>query len=128
VIVVDSSAVLAVLLKTASIELEKRVLAERLHAPHLIDVEVLQVVRRWVLSRELPLDRASQAIADFRQFRINRYHHEPLIDRIWELRLNLTAYDAAYVALAEMLGTTVLTVDGKMARAPGMAGTVELVR
>lgn len=81
-----------------------------------------------MLSRELSPDRADEAISDFRAFRIRRYGHQILADRIWELRSNFSAYDAAYVALAELLGTTLLTSDAKLARAPGVASTVELVR
>lgn len=96
-------------------------------APQLLDVEVAQVVRRQVLQGLLTEARALQAIQDMTDARIRRYAHKPLLTRIWNLRSNLTAYDAAYVALAENLGVPLLTRDAKIARAPGHSASVEVI-
>ncbi len=99
-----------------------------LHAPHLVDVEVLHALRRLVAGRALTLRRAEEARADFAELAIVRYPHEPLADRIWELRNNLSAYDAAFAALAEALGVPLVTCDAALARAPGHRADVELFR
>ena len=95
--------------------------------PRPTDVEVAQALRRYVGAGELDAAAAAAALADLRALGLERHAHEPLLDRVWELRKNLTAYDAVYVALAEALDTTLLTCDGRLARAPGMARRVELV-
>ena len=97
------------------------------HVPHLADVEVTQALRRYVREGELDAASAAGALEDLRALDVQRHSHEPLLDRVWALRANLTAYDAVYVALAEALGTTLLTCDGRLARAPGMSRRVELV-
>jgi predicted nucleic acid-binding protein len=130
VIVVDASAVLELLLRTpASARLGTRLLdpAESLEAPHLLDLEVVQVIRRYWLAGELTMERAGEALADFRDLRIHHHAHNPLLARVWELRNNLTAYDAAYVALAEALGVPLLTRDARLAAAPGHRAEVEVV-
>lgn len=130
IVVVDASAVLELLLWTPRAErLAERLLDPEvsLHAPHLLDVEVAQVIRRYCLAAELAEDRAREALDDFRDLRIHRHPHEPLLSRVWELRHNLTAYDAAYVALAEALGAPLLTRDVRLASAPGHATVVEVV-
>ena len=99
-----------------------------LHVPHLADVEVVQTLRRYVRESELDPASAASALDDLHSLDLQRHAHEPLLDRIWGLRQNLTAYDAVYVALAEALDTILLTCDRKLARAPGMARRVELVR
>ena len=96
--------------------------------PHLADVEVAQTLRRYVSEGELDAAAAADALDDLRALDVERHSHEPLLDRVWALRDNLTAYDAVYVALAEALDTRLLTCDGGLARAPRMAGRVELVR
>lgn len=129
-IVLDASAVLELLLRTPSAErLAERILAPHvtLHAPHLLDLEVAQVVRRFQRAGELIDERAGQVLADFRSLRIIRYPHEPLLQRVWDLRNNLTAYDAAYVALAEALDAPLLTRDRRLASAPGHAARVEVI-
>lgn len=129
-IVTDASVILEVLLQTpAASRIEDRILSNResLHAPHLIDLEVAQVLRRYVSRGEMYADRARMALDIFSKFPITRYSHEPLVQRIWALRSNLTAYDAAYVALAEGLGATVLTRDERLAGAPGNRATIELI-
>ena len=129
-IVVDASVVIEVLLQTDDgIAIAGRLLAssETLHAPHLIDIEVAQVLRRYVLRGELKPERAQQALEVMAEFPVTRYDHEPLLGRIWELRENLTAYDAAYVALAEELNATLVTRDRRLSPVPVLRGAVELV-
>jgi predicted nucleic acid-binding protein len=130
VIVVDASAILEVLLRTPShAPIEERIFAPEvtLHAPHLVDIEVAQVLRRIVRSGKMSDRRGKEALEDFRGLAITRYPHHVLMERIWELRLNLTAYDAAYVSLAEALDATLITCDKGIAGAPGINVTVELV-
>ena len=90
-----------------------------LHAPHLIDVEILHALRGLVRSGRLSADRAQDVRIDFNDLAITRYGHQPLADRIWTLRENLTAYDATFVALAEALQVPLITCDARLARAPG---------
>jgi predicted nucleic acid-binding protein len=121
-IVVDASALLDVLLRTpAATALERQLFAdgETLHAPHLIDLEVAQVLRRYTLSGEITDARAVDALRDLAAFPIERYWHLPFLARVWELRSNFTAYDAAYVALAEVLDAPLLTSDARLSRASG---------
>jgi predicted nucleic acid-binding protein len=106
VIVVDASAVLEVLLNPKrATEIAQYLFAqgESIHVPHLIDLEVLQTLRRYARSAEVGMLRAEQALQIFADMRLNRYSHAVLAPRIWELRHNWTAYDAAYIALAEAL-------------------------
>ena len=129
-IVTDASVIVEILLQTPSAAaIQDRVLApsETLHAPHLLDLEVAQVLRRYVSRGDMYPDRARMALDLFARFPIMRYSHEPLMRRIWALRANLTAYDAAYVALAEGLGATMLTRDERLSRAPGNRATIELI-
>jgi len=99
-----------------------------LHAPHLVDVEVAQALRRYVREGELDPAAAKIALDNLRALDLERHAHEPLLDRVWALRENLTAYDAVYVALAEALDAVLLTCDGGLARAPGVGTRIELVR
>lgn len=118
--VVDASAVVEILLNpAASVRLRQRLFraGESLHAPHLIDLEVLSVLRRYNSTGQMPDERAAEAISDFVAFRIERHSHEVVLHRVWELRKNLSAYDAAYVALAELLGTPLVTTDKRLAKA-----------
>jgi len=131
VIVLDASAVVELLLATE----QGRSIADRiddptlgLHAPHLVDIEVAQTLRRYVRDGALAPVSASAALDDLHALDLERHAHEPLLDRIWSLRQNLTAYDAVYVALAEALDATLLTCDRKLARAPGIGRRVEIVR
>jgi len=129
-IVLDASAVLEVLLNRASAEgILARILSEgeSLHAPHLLDVEVLQVLRRYSLAREIDPERGEEALQDFLDFPVQRYPHEPLLSRSWELRHNLTAYDAVYVALAEALKAPLLTRDRRLAASKGHTATISLI-
>jgi predicted nucleic acid-binding protein len=129
-IVLDASAVVELLLGT----LLGRSIAARvadpelaLHAPHLVDVEVAQTLRRFVRGGELDAPSAAAALEELRALDVERHSHEPLLDRVWALRDNLTAYDAVYVALAEALGATLLTCDGRLARAAGIRARVAVV-
>lgn len=128
-IVVDASAVLELLLQTALAPAITRRLygsGESLHAPHLLDIEVAQVLRRYCSFGRLTPSRGIQALQDFTDFPILRYPHAPFLKRIWELRSNFTAYDAAYLALSEALGASLITCDHALASA-GHAARVELI-
>jgi predicted nucleic acid-binding protein len=129
-IVLDASAAVEVLLQTAvGAPLAERLLSPEasLHVPSLVDIEVAQVLRRFVGQGVLAAERARLALEDLADLPLQRYSHELFLPRIWELRHNLTAYDAAYVALAETLGATLLTRDGRIQRAPGHSAHVEVI-
>lgn len=129
-IVLDASAAIEVLLRApAAGALEARLFApgEALHAPHLIDLEVAQVLRRHVLAGQIAADHGASALAVWLAFAVTRHDHRTLAPRIWALRDSMTAYDAAYVALAEALDAPLVTTDGKLARAPGHSARVEVV-
>jgi predicted nucleic acid-binding protein len=129
-IVVDASTVLEALLRTpAASAVERRLFepAQTLHAPHLLDVEVAQVVRRYAASREIDGERGRMALADLADLPLRRYPHDFLLPRVWDLRNNLTAYDAVYVALAEVLDAPLLTRDKRLAAAAGHHARIELV-
>ena len=128
-IVVDASALLEVLLNTpAGLPIAERLFAEAetLHAPHLLDLEIAQVLRRYTRSGELDQQRGLQALEDLADLPLTRYPHTLFLSRIWELRDNVTAYDAAYIALAEALGAPLLTRDAALAAAAHRA-RVELM-
>lgn len=129
-IVVDASAILEVLLLTpAARRVGSRLFAdgETLHAPHLVDIEVAQGIRRYCLTEKLDAARGQAALQDFASFAFIRYPHTMFLTRIWQLRANLTAYDAAYVALAEGLGAPLITRDAALARAPGHRARIEVL-
>lgn len=130
-IVLDASAVVELLLGTAT----GLIVAERiddpavgLHVPHLVDVEVAQALRRFVRDGDLEARDAAAALDEFRALDFQRHAHEPLLTRVWALRQNLSAYDAVYVALAEVLDATLLTCDARLSRAPGTGSLVELIQ
>jgi predicted nucleic acid-binding protein len=130
VIVVDASALLEALAPpAASTEAAKRLFGagESLHAPHLIDIEVTQVVRRHCAAGDIDSARAAEILANLAVLPMRRYPHGRLLSRVWELRHNLTAYDAAYIALAEALDAPLVSRDGRLAAAPGHRATVELI-
>lgn len=129
-IVVDASALLEVLLRTSAAKaMEDRLFAPRqtLHAPYLLDVEVAQVIRRYAANGEIDGERGRAALADLADLPLRRYPHDFLLPRIWDLRNNLTAYDAVYVALAEALDTPLLTRDRRLAAAADHHVQIELV-
>lgn len=97
-----------------------------LHAPHLLDVELLHALRRLVRAGQLTQERAADARADFAELTVARYGHQPLADRAWDLRDSLTADDATFVALAEALEVPLVTCDARLARASGHRAAVEL--
>ncbi len=130
-IVLDASALIELLLGT---ELGRSI-AERIaspwltiNAPHLVDVETTQALRRLVRLGDIDVGAAEGALARLHDLDLEGYPHEPLLDRIWRLRDHLSAYDAAYVALAEALDAPLLTCDAKLARTPAAARRVELVK
>ena len=127
-LVVDTSAIVAVLAGARPpLSLADRLAADGdLHVPHLIDVEFLHVLRRLNSRRELSDERAADARTDFEELSLVRYPHVALSDRVWELRHNLTAYDAAFVALAEALGVPLVTCDARLAAAPGHNAQIDL--
>lgn len=128
-IVADASAILELLLGTpAAAVIESRLFrdGETTHVPALLDLEVAQVLRRYVSRGEVAMARARVSLDLLIGFPMERYTHEPLLPRIWELRDNLTAYDAAYVALAEGLRAPLVTCDARLANAPGIRTSVEL--
>jgi len=128
VLVVDTSAILeALAARDPAPGLVERLAEDGdLHAPHLIDVEILHALRGMVIRGEIGADRAADARSDFADTAIVRYPHPPLADRIWELRDNLSAYDAAFVALAELLAVPLVTCDGRLASASGHDAEIEL--
>lgn len=128
-IVLDASAAIELLLRGAvSTQLVARVFGSgsRIAAPHLLDLEVVQVLRRYVAAGEIDSARADQAIADYGDVRIERYPHDVLLRRIWELRRNCTAYDASYLSLAESLRCPLVTCDTALAGIPGRMVSVEV--
>ena len=129
-IVVDASALLEALLSTAREALVTDILFDQrdgLHAPHLLDIEVTQVIRRYVLNGEIGAEHALTALADFLDLPFHRHPHHFLLPRVWELRNNLTAYDALYIALAEVLDAPLLTHDRRLAAAGGHRARIELI-
>jgi predicted nucleic acid-binding protein len=128
--VLDASAAIEWLLQTSTGQrVEQQIFSqsESLHAPHLLDVEIIQVLRRLVRERVISAVRADQAITDLLDLRINRYPHFVLLPRIWQLRHNLSAYDAAYVALAEELDAILLTSDARLASASGHSAQIHVL-
>lgn len=127
-IVLDTSAALELLIAdTPDPALAARVGADGdLHAPHLIDVEFLQALRRLVATGAVSEDRATDARADFADLALTRYPHEPLADRAWALRHTVSAYDGMFVALAELLGAPLVTCDRRLAAAPGLHARCEV--
>lgn len=129
-IVLDASAVIELVLNTpVGRNVSKRIDSESisLHAPDVLDLELAQVMRRLVRQRIIGEQRGATAIEDYLQLGINRHKHDILLTRIWELRDNITAYDAAYVALAEVLDAPVLTLDERLSSTLGHRATIELV-
>jgi predicted nucleic acid-binding protein len=129
-IVLDASAVVAVLVgqgQVAELIREKIGIPDQsLHVPHVMDLEVLHALRRQILLGTLSRERSSEALDDLKNITFVRYPHAAFVDRIWSLKGNLTAYDAAYIALAEALDAPLVTMDARLARAPGIRAVVEV--
>ena len=129
-IVIDASAEVAILLNIGQdVEGIRGRIArsgETLHIPHLFEIEVLHALRSLTLRGTVSSERARLALDRLRDTRFVRYPHTALTGRIWELRENLTAYDAAYIALAEALDAPLVTTDARLARASGIRAAVEL--
>lgn len=124
-IVVDASAALAALFNNGP---ARRALGgEQLHAPHLVDSEVAAGLRRRVAAGQVVETDGFAALNVWRQIAVARYAVHPLLDRVWELRHNLSAYDAGYVALAEALDCALVTADARLGGAPGLRCTITLV-
>ena len=129
-IVLDASAVVELLLRSRKGQQVADELAgpdNVVHVPHLLAVEVTQALRRLNQTGILSSERGAQAVADLADLAGVRHEHEPLLTRVWQLRDNLTAYDAFYVALAEALDAPLLTLDTKVAHAPGHDASVTLL-
>jgi predicted nucleic acid-binding protein len=129
--VLDASALVELILATPTGQLVAARIGdpdEDLHAPHLADIEVVQALRRYVRQGTIDASAAAVALADLRDLDLQRHAHEPLLDRVWDLRENLSAYDAVYVALAEVLDGILLTCDGPLWRAPDLTDRVVLVQ
>jgi predicted nucleic acid-binding protein len=130
VIVVDASALVEVLLRTpVAPAIEQRLFntGRTLHAPHLLDIEVAHAIRRYAISGQIDGERGRAALEILADLPLNRYPHRLLLPRIWDLRNNLTTYDAAYVALAEALEVPLITRDQRLAGAAGHHARIELV-
>ena len=128
-IVLDASAAVDWLLQTAAGQsIERRIYSrnETLHAPHLLDLEVMQVLRRLASQAAISAHRAEEAARDLMDLRVTRYPHVMLLPRIWQLRHNFSAYDAAYLVLAETLGAALVTRDARLASASGHGAPIEL--
>jgi predicted nucleic acid-binding protein len=129
-VIVDASALLEFLLQTPlGARVEARLFRddEELHAPHLVDVEVVQGLRRLVRSGELSSGRADEAIADLGDLDLHRHAHLDLLARAWRLRDNISAYDAMYIALAEALDAPLVTCDRPLGNASGHRARIEVV-
>lgn len=128
--ILDASGAVELLLNTAA---GKRLAArladeaEIIHVPHLVDLEVAQVLRRYVMSGVLNERSGATALQRWRDFHVERYPHEPLLDRVWQLRANISAYDAVYVALAEALSDVLVTGDRRLSRVPGLRVVIETI-
>jgi predicted nucleic acid-binding protein len=130
VIVVDASAILELLLKTPLANaVADRVFdtTQTLHAPHLLDIETVHVLRRYARMTPQEVERCLLALDNLSKLQIQRHSHTILLPRIWQLRHNLSAYDATYVALAELLDAPLLTCDRRLAGAPGHEANIELI-
>lgn len=129
-IVLDASAAVEILLGTPAGERwNERILgrSEVAAVPHLLDVEVAHVLRRFAAAGEIDEARGFEALEDLADQSWLRFTHHLFLTRIWELRANLSAYDATYVALAEALAAPLITADGRLTRAPGPRCEIKLM-
>lgn len=130
-IVLDASLGVELLLQTsraAPLTEDLLIIDSDLHAPHLMDVEVLQVLRRLCARGELADARAEEAVGDLADLPLIRHSHELLLGRAWELRSNLSIYDGVYVALAELLDAPLWTLDRRLAGAPGLRTEIKVIQ
>ncbi|MGB3054506.1 MAG: type II toxin-antitoxin system VapC family toxin [Acidimicrobiales bacterium] len=129
VIIVDASCLYEVLVDTPRSESIRTRMGQDSEqaAPHVVDIEVFSLIRRDFLSGSLDSTAAALAVADLRMWPGERYGHRGLLSRAWELRENVRGWDAAYVALAEALDATLITLDGRLARAEGPTCRIELI-
>lgn len=129
-IVVDASVLVVALADDGAqgSQARRRLRGQRLVAPELVDLEVASVLRRLVATGSLAEQRAVAALDDLMDLPLMRVGHRRLLHRCWRLGANLTVYDAAYVAAAEVLSVPLLTADGRMAEAPGIRCTVEVLQ
>jgi predicted nucleic acid-binding protein len=128
-IVVDASAMVELLLGTptgSAVAARLSVARETVHVPHLLDLEVASALRVLEGRGTIGSSDAARALADLLGLPMLRYAHDALLARVWQLRGNLTPYDAAYVALAEHLAAPVATCDARLASAPGLRVAFEL--
>ena len=128
-IVVDASVIVPALAndEDEGVRRRARLSGERLNAPEVVGVEVVSALRKLVAARELDVRRAEAALSDFVEMRLALTPHRPLLPRCWELRHNLTPYDAAYIALAELRELTLVTADRRLASTPGIRCDVEVL-
>jgi predicted nucleic acid-binding protein len=129
-IVVDAGVLVAALAESGgrgALARQRLLRADSLHAPHLVDIEVVSALRGLCRSGKLPVAGAVGAIRDLTRLPVRRHAHDATLPRVWQLRENLTAYDAAYIALAETLDLPLVTSDARIALAPGVKCTVELL-
>jgi predicted nucleic acid-binding protein len=124
-IVLDASAALSALLNAGPARAALG--AEQVHVPHLIDAEVASGLRRRVAAAQMSPDAGWTALDTWRRLGVTRYPVYAILERVWQLRDNLSAYDASYVALAELLECSLLTADGRLGRAPGVRCTVAIL-
>jgi len=127
--VLDASAAVDWLLQTPEGKrIDQRIYAddESLHAPHVLDLEVAQVLRRLVRQSLVTEHRAGEALSDLLDLRMTRYPHDLFLPRIWQLRHNFSAYDAAYIVLAQTIDATLLTRDRRLASTAAHAARVEV--
>jgi predicted nucleic acid-binding protein len=129
VIVVDCAAVVDALTAVEGTDDVRAIMAdEELHSPTLLDFEIVSALRGLTLRRSISAARAQDALTDFEDLRIHRWHAgDPLRRRAFGLRDNLTAYDAAYVALAEALGCALVTRDARLARSSGHSAQITIL-
>lgn len=124
-IVVDASAAISALLNAG--QARRELAGQQLHVPHLIDPEVASGLRRRAWAGQITAEAAWKALRVWQRLAMTRYPVVALLHRVWELRENVSAYDASYIALAESLEVPVLTADGRLSRAPGTRCSITVV-